>query len=1005
MSASLPLLRDDESVSGSPGSRMEGEDAGFGALATERGRLPLESMDVSGRIDGLLAQVTVRQAFVNTFDEPLEATYIFPLPDRAAVTAFRMEVGGRLVEGVLQERGQARENYEEAIAHGRRAAIAEEDRPGVFNLRVGNLMPGERAAIELTLCGVLPYSAGEATFRFPLVVAPRYVPGTPLAGPAVGEGTAPDTTAVPDASRISPPVLLPGFPSAVRLSLEVELHDGAALARDVRCSLHAVDDESRDGYRRIRLLPGERLDRDFILRFRLGDTTIRSTLTLHPDAGDTREGTFALTVVPPVDPGAGPPRRRAVVFVLDRSGSMQGWKIVAARRAMARMIDTLGEADVFAVLAFDTVIETPPGLPDGLITASDRNRFRAVEYLAGVGARGGTEMAGPVDRAVGLLAEGPAKSVDRILVLVTDGQVANEDQILATLGKRLRNIRVFTLGIDRAVNEGFLRRLAERGGGACELVESEARLDEVMQSVHRRIGTPLLTGLSLEPAEITVEPGEVVPRRLPDLFGGSPLLILGRYRGRPQGSLTIHANDASGRTYSESVPAVARDNPAIASAWARGQVRQLEDRYAAGDGDRAALERAIVALSLKFHVLCRFTAYVAIDRSRAVNPGGALHQVTQPVEHPQGWDLSQATYTCAGASPPSAFQMLDRLVGYSQTNSVARESQSDLLGDSAALCARPRVASFGFARALNSRFEKFVQHDDTVDSKLASPVPDRSAWPASVSGRFEVRDQIGAGGMGQVFKVHDRERGEEVCLKVSSARGFDAQAVARWRREMGILSGLGHPAFIPVLEADFADGCFWLVTPLVAGRTLAERIRSSGRMPAREAAELVAELAEALQLAHEHGLAHGDIMPANILLGDDGKPRLLGFGELELAMNSAAPGQFIYGNAARMAPEQVRGEVGPRDPRSEIYHLGALLYELLTGQPPFRGEGTEVCARILNESPIPPRRVVRSIPAGLESICMKAIAKDPAARYATAGELAAALRGFLAPARRKSFWK
>ena len=273
---------------------------------------------------------------MNAFDVPLEATYIFPLPDRAAVTGFRMEVAGRVIEGVLQERAEAREAYEQAIAEGQRAAIAEEDRPGVFNLRVGNLMPGDRAAVELTMCGVLPYAGGEVTFRFPLVVAPRYIPGTPLPGPSAGDGTALDTIAVPDASRISPPVLLPGFASPVRLSL---------------------------------------------------------------------------------------------------------------------------------------------------------------------------------------------------VVLITDGQVGNEDQILSTLGRRLKGIRVFTLGIDRAVNEGFLRRLAERGGGTCELVESEARLDEVMQAIHRRIATPLLTGLYLESKGMAIEPGEVVPSRLPDLFCGSPLLILGRYRG------------------------------------------------------------------------------------------------------------------------------------------------------------------------------------------------------------------------------------------------------------------------------------------------------------------------------------------------------------------------------------------------------------------------------------------------------------------------------------------
>src|SRR5206468_10245659 len=133
------------------------------------------------------------------------------------------------------------------------------------------------------------------------------------------------------------------------------------------------------------------------------------------------------------------------------------------------------------------------------------------------------------------------------------------------LGERLGAIRVFALGIDRAVNEAFLRRLAERGGGACELVESEDRLDEAMQAIHRRVGTPLLSGLALEPEGFALEPDSLVPARLPDLFAGSPLLILGRYRGHPVGRLHVRAA-AAGAAWTEAVSVVVRDNPAIAAA-------------------------------------------------------------------------------------------------------------------------------------------------------------------------------------------------------------------------------------------------------------------------------------------------------------------------------------------------------------------------------------------------------------------------------------------------------
>src|SRR5262249_34851572 len=163
-------------------------------------------------------------------------------------------------EGVLKERGAARQEYDQAIQTGHRAAIAEEDRPGVFTLRVGNLQPGEEAIIHLGLVEPLPFSDGDATFRFPLVVAPRSIRGTPVPGPAVGSGTAADTNAVPDASRITPPVLLPGYPNPVRLSLRVDVHPGDLPLGELRSSLHSVlEVEGREGVRRVLLQPGERL--------------------------------------------------------------------------------------------------------------------------------------------------------------------------------------------------------------------------------------------------------------------------------------------------------------------------------------------------------------------------------------------------------------------------------------------------------------------------------------------------------------------------------------------------------------------------------------------------------------------------------------------------------------------------------------------------------------------------------------------------------------------------
>src|ERR671910_343773 len=378
MTSSLPLLTDDELATAG--------EAGVGAITTERGNLPLEAIDVDATLTGLVARVALTQTFGNRFDQPLEASYIFPLPDRAAVTEFRMEVGERVVEGVLKERGQARADYDSAVREGRRASIAEEERPGVFTMRVGNLLPGERVTVRLVMTGPLPWDEGEATFRFP-------------------------------------PVLLPGFPNPVDLSIRVKIDPAGLELGAVRSSLHTVVEEERDGIRTVRAEPGERANRDFVLRLQTGSSAVSTALTAAEDAEGGR-GTFALTLLPPVGADAVPPRD--LVFVLDRSGSMGGWKMVAARRAVARMVDSLTGRDRFALLAFDNVIEAPPADGNGLQPATDHARFQAVEFLSRLEARGGTEMAAPLTRALDLLA-GPAGGEpagrDLALVLVTDGQV------------------------------------------------------------------------------------------------------------------------------------------------------------------------------------------------------------------------------------------------------------------------------------------------------------------------------------------------------------------------------------------------------------------------------------------------------------------------------------------------------------------------------------------------------------------------------------------------------
>jgi Ca-activated chloride channel family protein len=650
------------------GEYIADEPGGTGCLSTERGNLPLHKLDARASITGLVARTELVQGFHNPYDVPLEATYVFPLPDRAALTAMTLTADERTIVADLQERTKARQAYADAVAQGRRASIAEEERPDVFTMRVGNIAPGERVEVALIVIGPLPFEDGEATFRFPLVVAPRYIPGRALSGAQAGDGYAPDTDSTPDASRITPPVLLPGFPNPVALSVEIVIDPAGLPLGDVRSSLHTVTAENGT----IRLQPGERVDRDFILRLRYGDAAVATSLTVVADT-ELGEGTFQLTVVAP--PATAGTHGKDVVLLLDRSGSMQGWKMVAARRAAARIVDTLGAADRFAVLTFDDQIEHPADLSSGLVAATDRHRYRAVEHLSRADARGGTVLLEPLTQGLNLLATGESGR-DRVLVLITDGQVGNDDQILDATARLLDGVRVHTVGIDQAVNAGFLGRLAVAGGGRCELVESEDRLDTAMDSIHRRITAPLVTGLRL--AGDAVIDGTVSPTRLPDVFSGVPLVIRGRYRGAAP-TLSLAGSTSDGAQWEVRAEPAAVEESTVAQLWARATLRDLEDAYASVPSE--SLEQRIVATSLRFGVLCRFTAFVALD-TRLVNEGGEPHKVIQPVELPAGW-APQAPAHLFAAIPASTRLALDSYGGHT----------ASLRAGGAAAPRRPRAMS------------------------------------------------------------------------------------------------------------------------------------------------------------------------------------------------------------------------------------------------------------------------------------------------------------------------
>lgn len=631
---------------------------GLGELSVDRAgtrsKLPLQAVDIKARVADRIAYVTVKETFKNSFTEHLEAVYIFPLSGGCAVSTFEMKVGDRIVKGIVKERQQARVEYQQAIQDGKRAALLEQERDDVFTVQVGNVPPAETITVTLTYSERLPFfQDGTTELRLPLVVAPRYIPGNPLSRPSTGDGIECDTSLVPDASRITPPRLAEGFDPKVSLGISVDFDiasedAGAAQSlEDMTCSQHAVRTSlSGKGVSISLSRNDEPLDRDFVLRWRLAEEQMKSRLLVYKDP--RLNETFAmLTMVPPHRKGfLG--LARDVVFVIDRSGSMQGVKMSSAARACSVLLETLSPNDRYAIVAFDNVNEWmqqagKSGDEQLFVEADEQGLEHGNKYLRNISARGGTELDGAIADAIKVLNGRRQASAAPIIVVLTDGEVGDESRILKRIQKELGDIRVFTVGIDTAVNDGLLRKLAGLGGGTVTFVEPGVQLEEALVQVGREIGTPLVMDISIDDRANALDRNSIAPSRIPDLFQGRPAAAffkLDESESPRARRIKVTGRFPDGKTFKEELKAIEIDMPAIAHLWARTHVSDLEDRFRTEPARQAALKQQIVEVAVRHTLLTRFTAFVVVDDAEIVNSTGETRKVVQPVEMPARWDMA-----------------------------------------------------------------------------------------------------------------------------------------------------------------------------------------------------------------------------------------------------------------------------------------------------------------------------------------------------------------------------
>lgn len=607
-------------------AQQQGELEAFGAGGKSLGACPLKRTNVEAEISGFLSRVRVTQEFENNLSEKIEAVYVFPLPQNAAVDDFVMRIGERTVLGKILKREEAREVYEAAKSNGQIASLLDQERPNIFTQAVANILPGEKIIIEIGYVETLKYEDGAYEFAFPMVVGPRYIPGGAVG--KQGGGFAPDTTQVPDASKITP---MPAKDRAGHdISISVKLDAGVPV-ENVASKSHEIESAMRSANSYEVKLKNEKTipNKDFVLRYDVSGKRIEDAVLTH--RGD-KGGYFTLILQPPGEVRQQDVTPKEIVFVVDTSGSMSGFPLEKAKEAMRLALDGLHPQDTFNLITFsgDTHI-----LFEKPVAATAGNLAKAQAFLESRRGGGGTEMMKAIKAA---LDPSDSQQHVRVVCFMTDGYVGNDLEIVGEIQKH-PNARVFSFGIGNSVNRFLLDKMAETGRGEVEYVALTDDGSRAARRFHERVRSPLLTDIALDFGNLEV--ADVYPKRINDLFSAKPVVVHGRYTKGGSGTIRLKGKSSGRETVREIAvvfPETEPNHDVLATLWARTRIDDLmaQDYQGIQSGNaKPEVKDTITNLGLEYRLLTQFTSFVAVEE-RIVTDGGQPRRIEVPVEMPEG---------------------------------------------------------------------------------------------------------------------------------------------------------------------------------------------------------------------------------------------------------------------------------------------------------------------------------------------------------------------------------
>ena len=584
---------------------------------------PSLKTQVKINVSGVVARTQLTQTFKNDSNEWLNAVYVFPLPENAAVDHLQMHIGERIIEGQIKEKQQAKKIFEQAKQEGKKASLIEQQRPNLFTNSIANIGPGESIIITIEYQQTLAYEQAAYSLRFPMTLTPRYYPPTSITN---------ETPAVYS------------VPSAISedIDIQVTLHAGFAVRR-IHSEFHAITTtEQKEGEYVIRLNEQTAANQDFVLSWQseLGSTP--KIAHFQQNVNGLHYG--LLMVYPPESTSKSESQLdREVIFVLDTSGSMAGESLNQAKRALLLALSELRANDSFNVIEFNSYAQQlwPNSKQANLPAITEARNF-----IVNLSANGGTEMASALNLALTQNASQAPVGI-RQVVFITDGSVGNEESLMTLISEKLHNSRLFTVGIGSAPNSYFMTEAALMGKGTYTYIGSIEQVQSKMQALLTKLANPALTDIQLkinnELASLQSDI-EFYPRMIADLYLGEPLVL--SYRQiKPtleEAKLSLHARYQQ-TPWAQSLDInSSQDQRGLNVLWARGKISQLtrDQRKASMDNIDPSqadyFKQQITQTALEHHLVSQYTSLVAVDMtpSKPQEAQAYNRQVANPM--PQG---------------------------------------------------------------------------------------------------------------------------------------------------------------------------------------------------------------------------------------------------------------------------------------------------------------------------------------------------------------------------------